>query len=206
MGIFKFKIENCKLKIPAKRAGFTVLESLVAILILSLSISGAFSAIQQSLSQFTISKDEVRAFYLTQEAIEVIRNIRDNNQLTKINTGSGNWLYNITQGTSPYFCPFTTASVKNTCTIDATAANKISSCGAVDWGNCPNLKQDTSTLLYNHLSGNETGIKREIQIENVAVDSNNNPVEIAVTIRIAWKKGLLDKEFKVKTHLFNWGY
>ena len=83
-------------KIFKSSKGFTVLESMVAIFVLSLSISGAFSAVQQSLSQSIISKDEVKAFYLAQEAIEIIRNKRDSNQLDKITNGSPNsWLFGI---------------------------------------------------------------------------------------------------------------
>ena len=168
--------------------GFTVLESIVAILILSLSISGVFSAVQQSLSQSIIAKDEVKAFYLAQEAIEIIRNKRDSNQLAKLDNPSVSWLDGITS-----VCP-----IGNTCTVDARNF-QIFNCGTGGWGSCTQyLKQDPNTFLYSYISGNPTNFKREIQIESINTD------EMTVTVRIYWKKGLIPLEFKVKTHLFSW--
>lgn len=182
------------------KKGFTILESLVAIMVLSLSISGAFTAVTQSLSQSIISKDEVVAFYLAQEAIEVIRNKRDNNQLVKINGGSNTWLDGITSA-----CPF-----GKICRVDATAApaDKIQLCGAgTNWGDCPYLKQETETdqnpYMYNYTFGNTTNFKREIQIEQVNTDASG-PSEIAVTVQVSWTKGLINQNFKVKTLLLNW--
>ncbi|MEK7669448.1 MAG: type II secretion system protein [Patescibacteria group bacterium] len=193
--INKLKIKNFKLKIPAKQAGFTVLESIVAIMVLSLSISGAFSAVQQSLSQSIIAKDEIKAFYLAQEAIEIIRNKRDTNQLSIISTGSGNWLDGISAlaGDSCYF--------GKTCRADATGPNNIYlySCSG-SWDSCEILRQDSTTFLYNYDANDPTtNFKREIQIESI------NANEVAVTVRIIWTKGLIiTREFKVKTSLFNW--
>ena len=191
----KLQITNYKLQVNYKQ-GFTILETIVAISIISLSISGVFSAVQQSLSQATISKDEVKAFYLAQEAIEVIRNKRDVNQLNKINTGAGSWLDGITSA-----CPFATEAAKNTCTVDATNF-EIVNCGINNWGSCiQNLKQDSSTFRYGYNSSwSGTAFKREIQIELVRNDEYGNPVEIAITVEVSWNGG----KFKVKTHLFNW--
>lgn len=179
-----------------KQKGFTILESIVAIAILSLSISGAFSAVQQSLSQAVIAKDEVKAFYLAQEAIEIIRNKRESSQLARINSGSGSWLDGITQGGDGiHICPF-----GNTCSVDATNF-QIFNCGIGGWGTCPqNLKQDPTTYLYNYATGSDTNFKREIQIESITAN------EIAIAVRVSWTKGLTPFEFKAKTLLFNWIY
>jgi type II secretory pathway pseudopilin PulG len=183
------------------KMGFTVLESIVAIAILSLSISGAFSSVQQSFSQSIIARDEVKAFYLAQEAIEIIRNMRDTNQLINIKVGGNSWLDNITTA-----CPFTTAGTKNTCSVDATNFQITNvNCGGNghDWGSCPVLKQDPSTFLYGYTAGNNTIFKREIQIERAQNDTLGNPIEIAVTVRISWNEGLIHEKFIAKTILFN---
>ena len=49
------------------KKGFTIIESLVAISILTLAITGATSAIQAGISSYTFSKDQIIAFYLAQE-------------------------------------------------------------------------------------------------------------------------------------------
>jgi type II secretory pathway pseudopilin PulG len=171
-------------------SGFTILEAIVAIAILSVSISGVFAAVKQSLSQISITKDEVRAYYLAQEAIEIIRNKRDDNQLTKINFGTGTWLDGITDAAN---CPF-----NKVCRVDAKPfPPSVTYCG-VAWGSCPVLKQDTGTFLYNYsvVSGTNvaTTFKREIMLEQI------NANEISITVSVSWAKG----SFKAKTILFNW--
>lgn len=185
----KYEIRNTKYE---TQKGFTVLESIVAIMILSLGVSGAFSAIQQSLSQSIIAKDEVKAFYLAQEAIEIIRNKRDNNQLAIIGGGTNNWLSGIA-GVAGDPCYF-----GKTCRADATGPSSIYlySCSG-GWDSCSYLSQNQTTYIYAY-SGTVSNFRREIQIESVNVN------EIMVTVRVSWKKGLINKEFKIKTHLFNW--
>jgi prepilin-type N-terminal cleavage/methylation domain-containing protein len=183
-------------KLFHSQKGFTILESIVAIFILSMSISGVFAAISQSLRQTTIAKDEIRAFYLAQEAVDAVRNRRDINQLTRVKTGTGDWLDGITQGVDS--CPFSTAAIKNSCTIDGTNL-QIFNCGPSDWDVCPVLNQDPVNFLYGYNSSwVPTGFRREIQFEYI------NENEIAITVRIAWNAGIISREFEVKTTLFNW--
>ena len=44
--------------------GFTLVETLVAISVLSLSIAGAFTAVQGGIQSSTVAKDQITAFYL----------------------------------------------------------------------------------------------------------------------------------------------
>jgi type II secretory pathway pseudopilin PulG len=185
---YKSQVESYKFN-----GGFTVLESIVAILVLSLSISGVFSAVRQSLSQATIAKDEVRAFYLAQEAVEIIRSQRDANRLESIATNNVvPWLKGIAD------VPSDPCFFGKVCRIDVvgTGGTFFHPCG-YGWDSCEEIRQDSSTNIYAY-SGNLTGLKREIQIEQVNSD------EVIITVRVSWKKGLLTYEFKAKTHLFNW--
>ena len=61
--------------------GFTLLESMVAIAIFSIGISTAVFVIVQSINVGTRTKNRIIAANLTQEGIEVVRNIRDRNWL-----------------------------------------------------------------------------------------------------------------------------
>ena len=184
-----------------KQGGFTILESIVAILILSLSISGVFSAVQQSLLQASTSKNEIKAFYLAQEAVEIIRNTRANNQLAKLNGLPNNWLNGISENSNDP-CYF-----NKVCRVDVTPVPpSLTRCSEIDnkWDSCPLLKQDPNTFLYNYDTGNNTSFKREVQIELVKTDLSGNPIEIAVAVKISWAEGLTPMSFKVKTLLFNW--
>lgn len=174
--------------------GFTVLESIVAILILSISISGVFAAVQQGLSQNTMAKDQIKAFYLAQEAVEILRNRRDNNQLYIIDSFDvdEHWLSGIAEnsGDPCYF--------DKVCRADATNMS-LASCGTKTSGaTCPNLKQDSTSLLYGYSSGSNTNFRREIELEQI------NANEVEVTVTVTWTKGIFQREFSSKTHLFNW--
>ncbi|HEY0220976.1 MAG TPA: prepilin-type N-terminal cleavage/methylation domain-containing protein, partial [Candidatus Paceibacterota bacterium] len=74
------------------KKGFTLVESLVAISILSLSILSTFTVVSSSLKSSSLAKEQVIAFYLAQEAMEYIKNVRDNNALASLNGGANTWL------------------------------------------------------------------------------------------------------------------
>lgn len=175
-----------------KQKGFTVLESIVAIFVLSLVISGVFTTVQSSLSQASITKDEVRAFYIAQEAIEIIRNKRDSNQLSRIAGLSNNWLSGISEAAADP-CYF-----GKVCRMEASSPSTFVYCGS-SWGSCPNLRQNsTNNLLGYNSTWTLTNLKREIMLESI------NANEIAIVVRVTWTKGARNFEFKVKTHLLNW--
>jgi len=58
-------------------AGFTLLETIVAIVILSIALSGAVSMIVVAVREVHANKDRMTALYLTQECLELTRNVRD---------------------------------------------------------------------------------------------------------------------------------
>jgi len=167
-----------------KIKGFTLVETLVAVAILVLAVSGAFSAAQMGITTSTYSKNQVIAFYLAQEAVEYIRNIRDNNGLQ-----GQNWLAGISSNSSDP-CYF-----GNTCRVDL-IYNTLSVCSG-GLGSCPFLKQD-SNGFFNYLSGVDTIFKREIQIKYI------NPNEISILVSLTWKKGLVDRVLNIRENIFDW--
>ena len=61
--------------------GFTLIETTVAIFLITVGTVGAFSLIQRTVAFTSISSSQLAAAYLAQEGIETIRNIRDTNYL-----------------------------------------------------------------------------------------------------------------------------
>lgn len=177
-----------------KNGGFTVVETLFAILIVGLVVGGVFSAVQIGLSTTIISKDQITAYYLAQEAFEMIKNRRDYNYLYFLNTGiPTNWLSGIAdQSTDP--CYF-----GKVCRVDSLVAitSSLQECGT-GWDTCPPIKQD-SNYLYGYAGGNNTKFKREVKIESIP-----GGYEVSVTVRVSWSKGAVTREFKVRGDLLNW--
>ena len=61
--------------------GFTLIEIVVAMFLLIVGTVGAFALIQRTIAFTAVSSSQLVASYLSQEGIEIIRNIRDTNYL-----------------------------------------------------------------------------------------------------------------------------
>jgi prepilin-type N-terminal cleavage/methylation domain-containing protein len=180
-----------------KNIGFTLVETLVAIAILTISVMATFTAVQSSLQDSYYARDQITAFYLIQEAIEFIRNARDNNALANNYALSNptlaspvNWLSSISFFSSDP-CYF-----GNVCEIDS-PQKKMTFCGT-NFGSCPVLNEDTVSGLFGY-NGNWTPakFKREIQLQKITSD------EIVIVVRVSWGSGLSAKVIQVQETLFN---
>ncbi len=171
---------------------------MVSIAILSVAILGTFTAVQSSLQNSGFAKDQVTAFYLTQEAVEYIRNIRDTNAIQNIATPT-NWLTGLaaSAGDPCYF--------GKTCQIDV-PNNKVTMCPG-GTGSCAVLSQDSNTALFGYAPNwTPTRFKREIQFEaspDVPYVSGV-PQEVIVHVTMSWTSGSFAKSFTVDQTLFNW--
>lgn len=76
------------------KKGFTLLETLVAIFILTLALTGPIYIATLAIRGSVESRDNISAYYLAEEAIEAIRNKRDEISLT--NDNDAEWLNGIT--------------------------------------------------------------------------------------------------------------
>jgi len=168
-------------------SGFTLVETLVAIGILVVVVAGAFSSAQSGLSSSIMSKNQVTAFYLAQEAIEQVRNIRDSNALAGMS-----WLSGIASSESdPCY-------VGNVCRVDVRNHPNLFRCPSGE-GSCPVLKQDSNTGFYGYeVSWQDTIFRREVRI--VPINSN----EISVLVTVDWSKGPITRQFRIRENLLNW--
>ena len=64
-----------------KKNGFTILEAILAIFILTVAVFGSFSLIHQTLTGVSLNQSKLIAYYLAQEGVEIVKNIRDTNWL-----------------------------------------------------------------------------------------------------------------------------
>ena len=75
---------------------FTLIETLVAISLLTVGTVGAFTLIQKTIAFTSVVSSQLQASYLSQEGIEIVRNIRDTNYLK-----GENWNEGLPQGDWP---------------------------------------------------------------------------------------------------------
>jgi len=159
------------------RRGFTIVEALVAITIMLVSITGPLTIISKTLSYARFARDEITAFYLAQDAVEFIRNTRDNNLIA-----GNDWLTGLNVCTGGGICAVD--SSEGTATICASSCNplKISSSGG-----------------YGYISGTETIFVREVSLNEI---SGNQETTVDVTVR--WSHGSFTRDFTLREHIFNW--
>lgn len=170
--------------------GFTMVETLVAIGILSIAILGTYTAVQSGLQKSTMAKDEIVAFYLAQEAVEYVKNIRDENSLAGLSGTSVNWLAGLSAQASDN-CYF-----GKVCTIDSPL--KTTSHCTSGAGNCPNLRMDSNTGLWGYTgSWALTNFKREIQFQSISAN------EVRVNVAVYWTSRGSTKSFQVSEIIFN---
>ena len=178
----KFQLINKKLR------GFTLVETLVAISILMLAVTGPLYFAAESLKAATYAKDQITAFYLAQDAFEQIREIRSSN-ITK----SSSWLTGIS------------GVCDSLCKIDPHVTTTPVACV----GNCGAIKRtDDGKYGYGYTSNgwNDTPFNRSIKVEtteNETVDGVTSPTEVKVTVTITWKSGTIDRVFTAYEFLRN---
>lgn len=182
--MFKTNIKNNK--------GFTLVETLVAISILSLSILATFTAVQSGLAKSSYAKDQITAFFLVQESMEYIRNIRDENALLNIaDGGSRNWLDRVAGS------PSDPCSTGKTCRLDS-YLGQLYDCASDIGGTCLYLNQNSSSMLFGYTSGvgwSQSKFKREIKLDPVVGTSD----EVIITVTVTWAEGRV----QIKQSLFN---
>lgn len=174
--------------------GFTLVEAMVAISILSLSITGPMIIAQKGIGSAIYARDQITAFYLAQEAVEYIRNVRDSNRINQI----------------PWLSYLSNCLAGGTCQIDArytdyTNASAISSCSS---GTCPVLSLDTSRNLYGDgqtcPSGGcvwkSTQFTRAVQVTETQANK-----EAVISVSVSWNTNLFapTRTFTIKEYLYN---
>ncbi|MBP6883992.1 MAG: type II secretion system protein [Candidatus Pacebacteria bacterium] len=183
------------------RRGFTLVETLVAISIFSVSLMALMSVLANGIASTSYVKEKDTAIYLAQEGIEYMRNMRDTyvlyssspqagwdafkNKLTENSCTGVNGCYFNADGL------FTTISSPMEMT-------KISfgTCTSFGCSNAPML-YNSSTGKYGYTAGSATNFIRKI---NVQVSTN----ETKILSTVYWTQGSGTYNLTLSENLFNW--
>jgi prepilin-type N-terminal cleavage/methylation domain-containing protein len=164
------------------KAGFTLVETLVAITVLVLAVAAPLTLGSQGLTASRVARDQVTATYLAQEAIEYIHNLRDTNVLS----GRG-WLTGLDE------------CLLGTCRIALNDPEEtISGCGK----ECPVLNYNDNPGIYGYAEGSAwvpTKFTRSITMEETV-----SGIEAEIEVTVSWTDGIHTRSIATKEYLLNW--
>jgi type II secretory pathway pseudopilin PulG len=176
-----------------KKGGFTLVETLVAISIFTISILGLMSVLAAGVSDTTYAKRKVTAEYLAQEGIEYFRNMRDTFVLYSTDSQTG-WT-NFVAKASP--C----APNGSECGFDNSSAPGPSAniflCS--DPNHTCKLYINNGNYNANSLNITDSGFVRKIW-----VTATGSPDEIKVSSSVIWAQGSGTYNVIFSEDLFNW--
>lgn len=173
----KIKIKN------KKNTGFTLVETLVAISIFTISLIGIMSVLADGIASTNYAKRKVIATYLAQEGIEYIRNIRD----TKVLYGNGdNW--------SQF------KAVLSECKNGTSKACEIVQ-PPFNVKNCTDCKLYVKDGNYgvSGAGGEDSGFVRKVWREIISEDE-----EIKIFSQVSWMQGSGEQTITFSENLMNW--
>ena len=193
-------------KFVTNKKGFTIIELLIASVIISTGLLTVVSMIFNAFGSTVPLSDNLTASYLTQEGFEIIRRIRDTNfnkRYTGEEEGDYRWLDGLIE------------------------EGDTSATGGIDYQSTEleggkdgeNLYIEDSGLYGYDGSGDaqETTFQREINIERKCYDGyydddfeddyceeDGEAEYILVNVEVRWKQKGEDRSYEAETKLFNW--
>lgn len=174
-----------------KNRAFTLVETLVAISIFTVSLLGIMSVLASGISHTNYAKKKITAAYLAQEGIEYMRNMRDTYVLYTATTAN-DW-----------------DDFKNAINSCGNPGNDTKNCYFDDAGtiqSCGNslcvtpLKYEASNGKYNYTSGVNSGFTRSIQVRYPSGPNG----DIKISSIVYWTQGSGTRSITFSENLFNW--
>ncbi len=172
-----------------REKGFTLVETLVAITILLVAIVGPMTIAARGLQTAFYAREQITAFSLAQEGVELIREKRDENALSH----SGNWLQGVPSG----LCG---SSNPDGCGLDIRGGSFLNCNG----NNCQ-LKYDSAALPGNRGFYTYTAGTPSLYTRRIFVTETVNGKEALVTVKVTWQSGLFgaQRTVTVQSRIFN---
>lgn len=181
--------------------GFTLVETLVAVLLLSLAIAGPLTIASKGLTATLVAKDQFTGFYLAQDAMEYVRFLRDSACLASGGGATGCpsniWLSSMTACVS--------ADGSASCYFDSLGTNPDTPRACV--GACPVMNYDTTNRFFNYNGSMPLTPQNYIRTVSIKNDpSGSTPDEALVTITVSWTDvaGVTRVPITIRESIFRW--
>lgn len=190
---------------------------MVAISLLMLALIPPMSLAAQSLTAAYYARNQITAFYLAQEGIEVVRAVRDDNIIAIAEGNSGTAIFNnIPYGTSAGTAPLFT--------VDSTQITSyaLDKCAQVSGRYvCPPLQTNGSVYAYSPscepagpngtwgttsciAGGGWTNTTFTRTVKAYLLNSSD-PDELRITVTVSWQQGSFQTQsFTINEDLYRW--
>lgn len=165
--------------------GFTMMEIVAAIFIITVGALGIFSLVSQTVSFISDSFSRLTATYLAQEGIEIVRNIRDSNYLKMRLDPEALWDEGLPVG--EWEADFTTQNLNQP--YGGTYLN-------ID-----------SNGFYSYSSGTPIKFKRKIRIfdkVNLDGDPEEIPDMMKISVEVSWEEKGRSHQVTAQENLYLW--
>jgi prepilin-type N-terminal cleavage/methylation domain-containing protein len=176
-----------------KKTGFTLLETLVAVGILSIGIAGPIYAASQGLISARNSANRLTASYLAQEGIEAIRQARDDAFLTSYPNTSTAWSSFMNSGlvlacSSQYGCVFD---------------QELFSDNMLNYGSCSTQDCAPDAQLYLHA---DTGMYDTYALNPDGTNAIKTPFSRVMKVQFYGTGGLSDPYYATISVTVTWNF
>jgi type II secretory pathway pseudopilin PulG len=194
-----------------KSAGFTMIETLVAVTLLTMSVGAPLTLAAKSLQAAQYSRDQIVAFNLAQEAIEVVRAQRDKN-LIKIAGGntSLDWLTGIpTVESGDTGCPIGSWTIGSiACQPFIVQGSKpldqaIVACTTIP---CSVMLFDATNGWYNYTAGTPSRYTRTVIVRRRGPSTDLAFGDAIVRATVTWRSSIFaaDRTVVLEDELYQW--
>jgi prepilin-type N-terminal cleavage/methylation domain-containing protein len=179
-----------KNKSRSGQGGFTLVETLVAISIFTISLLGLLSILASGISNTTYAKRKITAEYLAEEGIEYVRNMRDTYVLYSADSQTGwtSFVNKLSSCTGAGYCGFNSGAPG--------PSSNIFVCS----GNLCELYLFNGGYSVDHSAGTDSGFLRKIQMTPVSGTAD----EVKISSSVSWTQGSGNYNITFTENLFNW--
>lgn len=196
-------LQKIKKRLPAGRQGFTLVETLGAVLLLSIALVGPMVIAQKGLQTSLIAKDQNTAFNLAQDAVELVRFARDTNclQAGTSNCPAGSWL----GGSGVNLTPCVSTDGLQACYFDSLGISPVAPTQCPS-NICPVINYDSTNNYFNYdsITAAPTMFTRKVQIlYNTACAGTCNQAEADVTVTVSWSDPVAHSVV-VNENIYDW--
>ena len=182
------------------QGGFTLVEALFAVSILTFTITGLMTIVANSLFSTRFAKDEITVNYLLQEAVDYIRNDRDTSIFLK------------GEDTTTFLKDYANCVAPNGCYFDV--LSKMEGTGSINscaddgcepfYYNQDKVSNDDGNPFYISNITDITNMFKTSFRRKIIITKEPTSNEIKVQVTVNWVNGILPMERSLSTSLLDW--